>query len=446
MKRQFFNILLLFGLLAFSLSAQAKLFNGEEFVLDNGLQVIVLPNHKAPIVKHMLWYKSGSVDEPMGKGGMAHLLEHLMFRGTKNVEGTAYNRLMEENGADSNAFTGQDMTAYHQALDITRLELAMFLEADRMQNLTISDEDFAKERDIVFQERKQRVDNNPTAYFGEVLRRDLWQEHPYARPVTGMPEEILSLTKDDVLRFYKKYYVPNNAILILSGDIDVATAKILAEKYYGGVKKSALPENSEFPVPEKSSKTRVDMSRPQINGYRILKTFVAPSVNYRAGDIYALIVLSAYLGEGETSRFYKKLVMEDKLAVDVSSSYNFAARSYGTFSISAVPQQNVAPEDLLAALDKEWEASLQALNKIELEKVKTKMLAGLVYLKDNPRDAAAIVGTMAVAGMPLSEIEKQEDEIKAVTVEQVKNAARRLVAGGAEVEGILRPERGGDAL
>ncbi len=441
MKKSFLHILWLCGMLALSFGAQAKLFNGEEFVLDNGLRVIVLPNHKAPIVKHMVWYKSGGADEALGKGGSAHLLEHLMFRGTDKVSGEEFNRLTEENGMDGNAFTGQDMTAYHQNLDITRLELAMFLEADRMRNLQISDKDFALERDIVFQERKQRVDNNPVAYFGEVLRRSLWQEHPYARPVTGMPEEIMNLTKDDVVDFYEEHYAPNNAVLVLSGDIDVSTARRLAEKYYGGLKQNPQLPETVFPKLENIARFRVDMARPQVNAYRVTRVFAAPSVSFMAEDVYALSVLSAYLGEGETSRFYKKLVMEDKQAVAVSTSYDFASRSYGTFSVSAVPQQGVSPEELLARLDEEWEHSVKALNKAELEKVKNKMLAGMVYLRDNPNEAANIVGALAVAGMSLADIEEQENKIRAVTVGQVQKAAWRLKENSSQIEGILRPQK-----
>lgn len=168
----------------------AELFGLSSFVLDNGMQVLVIPNHKAPIIKHMVWYKAGSVDEPRGKGGTAHLLEHLMFRGTRKVKDGVFNDLISRNGGESNAFTSLDYTAYHQELDISRLELAMFLEADRMQNLKITPEAFAKERDIVFQERKQVVDNNPLSYFGESMRKLLWQDHPYALSV-GARRKIL---------------------------------------------------------------------------------------------------------------------------------------------------------------------------------------------------------------------------------------------------------------
>ena len=191
-------------------SAQAKLFDIEEFRLDNGLQVIVIPNHKAPIVKQMVWYKVGSVDEPAGKGGLAHLLEHLMFRGTEDVEDGAFNQIVSDNGGVMNAFTSRDVTAYHEFVDITRLELMMFLEADRMKNLNITPEAFEKERKIVFQERMQMVENNPTAAFGEMMRRTLWQEHPYARPVSGFPNEIMSLTLEDAQNFYKTHYMKDN--------------------------------------------------------------------------------------------------------------------------------------------------------------------------------------------------------------------------------------------
>lgn len=443
MQKKLINILFLLTMLAFGNSAQAKLFNGEEFYLDNGLRVIVIPNHRAPIVKHMVWYKAGSIDEPLGKGGEAHLLEHLMFRGTRKIKGNRFNEIMEANGAESNAFTSTDMTAYHQGLDISRLELAMFLEADRMQNLEISDKDFALERDIVFQERKQRIDNNPAAYFGEALRRSLWLDHQYARPVTGMPEEILALTKEDVEAFYNKFYAPNNAVLVLSGDIDVKTAKLLAEKYYGKLKRRETPERLEMPKLEESQRSRIEMSRSQIKGVRVSRNFAAPSYKTAPEYIYALSVLSAYMGEGETSKLYKKLVLEDRKALTVGTAYDPAARSYGTFTISAIPQEGVSPEELLEAVDAAWAEALVQLDNAELEKVKQKMLAGLVYLKDNPNDAANIAGSLAVIGMPLQEIEAQEEKIRAVKLADVRKAAQKLTEESAQITGILRPEKKG---
>ena len=423
------------------LPARAKLFNGEEFFLPNGMQVIVVPNHKAPIVKHMVWYKSGSVDEAPGKGGSAHLLEHLMFRGTAKVPGDGLNKILEQNGAESNAFTGPDMTAYHQLVDISRLELAMALEADRMQNLKLRDKDFALERDIVYQERKERVDNNPAGYFNETLRRILWQNHPYARPVTGMPEEIMSLTKEDMEAFYQSHYAPNNAILVLSGDIDAATARQLAEKYYGGIKKRPLAPKAEMPRLEPSFKASFTMEQPKVNSIRVGKVFAAPSYNVDPQDMYNLTALSAYLGEGETSKLYKKLVLRDEKALDVSTSYDFGARGYGTFGISAVPALGISGEELLAAIDDAWAEAMRELTPSELERVKTKMRAGLVYLRDNPEHAAYIAGSLAAIGMPLSEIEKQADEIDEVKVAGVKKSAEKLWKQTPQVIGILKPQQ-----
>lgn len=433
-------ILLLSAMLVPGLPAQAKLFNGEEFYLDNGMQVIVVPNHRVPIIKHMVWYKSGSADEPAGKGGVAHLLEHLMFRGTHKIPGNRFNEIMDKNGAESNAFTSLDMTAYHQTLDISRLELAMFLEADRMQNLDFSDNDFETERKIVFQERKQRVDNNPAAYFGEALRRNLWQEHPYSRPVTGTDEEILSLTKQDVIDFYKKHYVPNNAILILSGDIDVYTAKKLAEKYYGSLPCGAEPARKPMPEIEPSIRQKLEMSRPQINGMTVVKSYAAPSFNVKPEYRYALSVLASYMGDGDTSKLYKKLVLRDKKALGVSVSYDGAADSYGTFSISAIPQNGVSSDELIAAVDKAWAEALSELTEDEASRVKQKQLAGLVYLRDNPNDAAYITGSMAVVGIPLAEIEKQADNINAVSAADMSKAAAELENNSPQIIGVLKPE------
>lgn len=228
-------------------SAGAKIFDMEEFRLDNGLQVIVIPNRKAPIVRQMVWYKVGSVDEALGKGGTAHLLEHLMFRGTKKVKNSDFNAIIARNGGESNAFTAQDFTAYYETTDVSRLELAMALEADRMENLDFSKKAFDKERDVVFQERMQVVENNPSSYFGESLRRVLWQQHPYSRPISGSPEEIKSISRADVMDFYRRYYAPNNAILVLSGDIEPKTAKLLAEKYFGKVKPRPVGAKADFP-------------------------------------------------------------------------------------------------------------------------------------------------------------------------------------------------------
>ena len=419
--------------------AGAAIFGASEFYLDNGLRVIVVPNHKAPIVKQMLWYKVGSVDEKPGQGGIAHLLEHLMFRGTKKVSHDKYNDVTQANGMDGNAFTSQDFTAYHQSMDISRLELAMFLEADRMLNLDLSQENFELERDIVYQERKQVVENNPAAAFNENLRRLIWGEHPYARPITGMPEEIKTLKLDDVRDFYHQYYAPNNAILVLAGDITPETAKILAEKYYGKLKAKPSPKEVDWPELKSGGATHLEMSLPRINSVRLINSWVVPAYVQEKNDIYALAVLSKYLGEGKTSKLYKRLVKNKKVALAVESSYDYGGRSYGSFSVYAIPQDGVSPQNLQKELSEELNRAINEIDDQAIEKTKLKMRSGLVFLRDNPNDAAMIVGSMAAVGMSLEEIENYEANIEAVNADMVKRMAKAWLRAENMVSGVLKP-------
>lgn len=443
-----FKFLFLVCLLACR-DAQAKLFDAQSFYLDNGLEVVVVSNRRAPIIKQMLCYRSGSIDEKVGKGGSAHLLEHLMFRGTKKISGQKFNRLMEENGAESNAFTSTDVTCYHQFMDISRLELAMFAEADRMNNLQISDTDFELEKGIVYQERKQRIDNSPLALFGEEVRRVLWQNNPYGRPVTGTEEEILGLKKKDIETFYNNYYTPERAVLVLSGNIDVKTAKKLAEKYYGSAENKGEIKNtvdakvfSEL----KKIQTKIEMALPDVKTPRLLKMYASSSYQHEAENVYLLQVLAAYMGEGETSKLYKKLVLDEKIALGVSVDYNPLSRSYGIFSISVMPAEEVKIGELEKSLEKAWEEALRELNLDEVQKVKQKMLSGLIYLRDNPEDAAYVVGVMRGIGVALEEIEQQADKIREVNYRDVLSVAKNMIEISPQVTAILYPEGEKNAL
>ena len=429
----------LMSIFLFCAKAEAKIFDMTEFYLKNGLQVIVIPNHKAPIVRQMVWYKVGSVDEAMGKGGTAHLLEHLMFRGTKKVKDSKFNSIVAQNGGDSNAFTAQDFTSYYETMDVGRLELAMALEADRMENLDFSKKSFKKERDIVFQERMQVVENNPSAYFGEALRRVLWQQHPYARSISGTPEEIMKLNKDDVMAFYESYYAPNNAILVLSGDIEPQVAKVLAEKYFGEIEPRKVGLKADFPKLDKQFEARLEMKLPQIKSERMVKLYVAPSINVDKEFVYPLMVLAAYLGEGETSKLYKKLVLEEKSALGVSVSYDYTSRSLGGLSVSATPKEGVDTKTFEKTLNKALKQAVAEINIEEIEKTKNKMLAGQVYLRDNPNDAAYIVGAMAAAGMSVEDIENHAENIRKVSAAEVRQAAQKLFGGAINVTGVIKP-------
>lgn len=439
MIKRFYHIISLLLLLAYSPITQAQLFNGEEFKLDNGMRVVVVPNHKAPIIKHMVWYKVGSVDEVSGKGGLAHLLEHLMFRGTTKIKGSEFNKIMEENGAESNAFTTADFTVYHQTADISRLELLMFLEADRMENLQISDDDFVRERDIVFQERKQRIDNNPQGFSGEEIDRILWQNHSYGRPVIGTNEDIFNLTKKDAEDFYRQYYAPDNAVLILAGDIEPQIAKKLAEKYYGKINKKAQIKSENFAKLKNNIKNHINMELPEIKSERLLISTAAPSYNVNPKDVDALNVLAEYMGGDETAKLYKKLVLEQGVAIAVGTSYYPYARSYGEFNIGATPQKGEDLNDLLLKVRQAWDEALSELNEENLAAVKQKMVAGLIYLRDNPETAAMITGKMAGIGLDLSTIERQAELINNVSIEDVRRAAKHLYSA-PQIEALIRPE------
>lgn len=409
-------------------TANAKLFEGEEFYLNNGMRVIVLPNHKAPIVAHQVWYKIGAADDPTGKAGTAHLLEHLMFKGTKKIKD--FDKIITENGGDGNAMTSYDYTAYHQKLDISKLELAMFLEADRMKNLTFDQEEFSKERDVVFNERKQVVENNPASEFYETFRRSLWQTHPYARPVIGTSAEIMGLNLSDAKTFYQNYYTPGNATLIISGDIDIATAKTLAKKYYEPIPDNRLKPVTDFPDISSGTEFQFEMRFPNIQTPRYYQSYIVKSREY------ALEILAKYLGEGKTSALYKSLVIKQKALLDISTSYMSVNRSYGSFSISALLKKEQDPSQIIS---KEMDKLVSQMSNEDLAKTKEKMLSGLIFLKDNPFDAAYLVGYMSVT-MSLAEINAWADNINAVTLTEVKSAYQALKNATNQI-GLLYPEK-----
>lgn len=432
-----FAILLSAGFL-FINTAEAKLFNAEEFTLDNGLRVVVIENHKAPLIKHMIWYRAGAVDEQFGKGGSAHLLEHLMFRGSKKVKDGEYNRIMHENGADSNAFTSYDMTVYHQFADISRLEALMALEADRMQNLNFDDQAFAAEQKIVYQERKQVVENNPAAPFAEKMNLLLWGNSPYGHPVTGLAEEIMQLKADDVRSFYQSFYAPNNAILVLAGDIDVKTAKKLAQKYYGNIEAKEISKNK-IEAEQHDFAEKIKMKLPFITTPKLTIKYLLPHFSAVKGNIYDYMVLAEYLGGGQTSALYQELVTKSRLAVGVSTGYAFNANGNSVFSVFAVPAQNTSMLALNVALREARAQALQSLTPEKLDKVKKKMVADLVFANDNPEDAAYWLGYMLVSGFSLQEVQNYADNISSVTLDGVLQAAREVFLAVPNVEGELLP-------
>jgi len=435
-----FRYLLVFLFVFVFSNAFGKVFDLEEFYLDNGLRVIVNENHKAPIIKTMLWYKVGAMDEPQKKGGLAHLLEHLMFRGTYNVSASSFRELMLKNGVDFNAFTTKDWTVYHALSDISRLELVLALEADRMTNLKVDEEAFFGERKIVYEERQQRVENNPKSQFSEEVTRILWKNTPYEHPVSGDLEEIKNLTKEDALAFYKRFYSPQNAILLLSGDIKPQEAKLLAEKYFGKIKSLDVPNRSEnsFSNQEKG-KYFIQKQMDDIQTTRISISYVIPSVLKDVKSAYALFVFSHYFGEGEHTYLVKKLIKTQK-ALSASSDTNVFVRGDAEFTVSLIPLPQTDNSQNIKIIEDSLKEALSALTPEILEVEKKKMLSWFVYVEDNPSDTAHLIGSLVSLGLSAEQAESYITNIENVTLADVQHAVQTMLKTSRKVTAVLMPK------
>lgn len=421
----------------------AALFDGaEEFYLDNGMQVVVIPNHRAPLVFHGVMYKAGSVNDPVGRGGTAHLLEHLMFRGTHKIKSGDFNRLIENNGGVSNAGTSYDYTVYYQLLDVRSLELAMYLEADRMTGLKIDDDDFQKERDIVFQERQQRMNKGRDKQFYELFNKIFWRESPYGRPIGGTDQEIYALTPDDVKTFYQNFYAPNNAVLILSGDIDVATAKELAEKYYGQIPARTV-KAEKIPEPAEDGGARLRLiSRQQVNASAVLARYMMPELAGSDTVQYAWLLLADYLGSGSNSVFYKVLVDKHHLSASFDTGYAFLSRHGRYFYFYGIFNDEKLQPKVEKAFAETLRTAAREISADKLAELKEKRIAALVYSSDNPQEAGMFLAEWLSAGYTFADLRHLEEYINGVDIRQIKTLAEMMT----QIEpdwGILLP-RGGN--
>ena len=334
--------------------AEGAVFKPETFTLDNGMQVVVVTNRRAPVVSHHVWYKVGSADSPLGKSGLAHFLEHLMFKGTANLEPGEFSRIVARNGGNENAFTGPDYTGYFQTIAKDRLELVMRMEADRMVNLVLDDDEVVRERSVVLEERSQRTDNDPGARLGEQLNATQFYHHPYRLPVIGWRHEMETYSREDALDFYRAWYAPNNAVLIVAGDIDAAELRPLAEKYYGAIPARPVPERDRVQEPPQDARREVVLSDPRVQQPYWLRSYLAPSFSAGASEhAYPLEVLSEILGGTSTSRLYRSLVIEQKLATSAGAYYRGTALDLTTFRVYATPRPGVSLDQLEAAVEAE---------------------------------------------------------------------------------------------
>jgi len=422
--------------------AAARVFDPETFTLPNGMRVVVVTNQRAPVVSHMVWYRVGSADEPRGKSGIAHFLEHLMFKATDEIPAGDFSRIVARNGGRDNAFTSYDYTAYFQNIARDRLELVMKMEADRMQDLQLTDEVVLPERDVIMEERRQRTDNEPAARLSELLNATLWVHHPYGTPVIGWMHEIAGLSREDAVAHYRNWYAPNNAVLVVAGDVTAAELKPLAEKYYGALKRRDVPARVRTAEPPVQAARRVTLEDDQVRQPSWTRQWKAPS--YTAGakeHAYPLQVLETVMSGGATARLYKSLVVERQLAASVSMGYQASALNLGSLAISASP----VPGGDLAALEKGIEEEVARLLKDgvtadEVETAKKRMQAEAVFARDSLQGPAYAFGIALTTGQSVEDVEAWPDRIKAVTVEQVNAAARAVLGQTDHVTGLLLPK------
>jgi zinc protease len=411
----------------------AAVFNPETFTLDNGMQVVVVTNRRAPVVSHHVWYRIGSADSPYGKSGLAHFLEHLMFKATTHMESGAFSREVARNGGNENAFTGPDYTGYFQTIARDRLELVMAMEADRMTNLVLAEDEVRLERDVVLEERSQRVDNNPSARLGEQLGAAQYLHHPYRLPVIGWRHEMETYDRADALEFYRTWYAPNNAVLIVAGDIDAAELRPLAEKHYGVIPARPIPERVRVTEPPQEAARWIELADPRVRQPSWMRSYLAPSFTAGATEhAYPLEILAEILGGTSTSRLYRALVIEQQLATSAGSFYRATARDQGTFRVYASPRPGVDLDQLEAAVEAEIERlQEEPISADEVARATSRLVAEAVYALDSLSTAVRSFGTALTTGRTVADVEAWPDRIAAVEADQV-NAAAAFV---------FRPER-----
>ena len=416
--------------------------NLESFTLDNGLQVVVIPDRRAPVVTHMIWYKVGSADEPEGQSGVAHFLEHLMFKGTTNHPNGEFSKIVAERGGQENAFTSTDYTAYFQRVAKEHLPLMMELEADRMENLVLSDDVVTPERDVVLEERRMRVDSEPGSRLREAMNAITFVNHPYGSPVIGWQSEIEALNKDSAIAFYDRFYTPNNAVVVIAGDVGVDEVRKLAAETYGKVARRAEPGPRARPAePPLAGERRIAVSDPRVRQESVSETWIVPSQNTGAGHLpEALDVLSYILGEGPSSRLYKSLVLDREAAIGAGAYYQGGALDDGRFGVYASPRPGHTLEDMEELISAELKRLLETgVSEEEVERAKHSMIASAIYAQDSQSGLARLFGSALATGLTIEEVQSWPSQVEAVTPQDVLDAARTYLTSEPVVGELRMP-------
>jgi zinc protease len=439
MKFSIKALLWLWALSFVPLAAQAE--PAQEFMLKNGMKVIVKEDHRAPTAAHMIWYKIGSIDEQNGTTGVAHVLEHLMFKATGKLKSGDFSRRVAALGGRENAFTSKDYTAYFQQIEKSRLEKVMELEADRMANLRFNQDEFAKEIRVVMEERRWRTDDQPTGLLYESLNATAFAAHPYHHPIIGWMSDLQHMTLQDTKTWYERWYAPNNATMVVSGDVDAKQVHALAEKHFGKIPAKRLPARKPQDEPQQRGVRRVSVKAPAENPYVAL-AFKVPTLRdvEKDQDVYALEVLAAVLDGYDNARLNAKLVRTDRVANSVGAGYTSIARGPVLFLLDGTPVRGTTTEQLEQLLRAEVErVAKEGVSEAELQRVKTQLIAGQIYKRDSVFGQAMEIGVIEMTGISHTNIDRIIEKLKTVTAQQVQEVAQKYFGDDALTVATLIP-------
>jgi zinc protease len=409
------------------------------FTLDNGLKGVVIEDRRAPVATHMVFYRVGGADEPAGRSGLAHWLEHLMFKDADTASEGGFSALVAANGGQDNAFTSADVTAYFQRIASDRLGFVMELEASRMRDLDLGEAEALTERDVVLEERAQRIDNDPSGRFAEQRTAAMYLNHPYGRPLIGWRHEIERLGLADALAFHARHYGPDNAVLVVAGDVDPETVRALAEEHYGDIPPIGATARERVAEPPHAAPRRVVYEDARVRQPYVIREFLGPTQRTAPERAAALEMLAAVLGDGLNSRLQQALTVERELAVATGAWFSGSARDYGEFALYAAPQPGVTLDEIEAAMDEvlaEFLAS-DGPTAEEMERVKSRWRASWIYAQDSQSSLARRYGLGLAIGLTVEEIEAWPETLEAVTAEDVMEAARAVLRPQNSVTGRL---------
>ncbi|WP_108814446.1 M16 family metallopeptidase [Loktanella sp. Alg231-35] len=415
------------------------------FTLDNGMEVVVIEDHRAPVVVHMLWYKVGSADEPVGASGVAHFLEHLLFKATDVLESGEFSATVAANGGSDNAFTSYDYTAYFQRIAADRLELMMQMESNRMNNLQMTPEDIVTERNVVLEERNQRTENSPNALAREQFTAALYQNHRYGVPIIGWKHEMEQLELEDTQAFYDLYYAPNNAVLVVAGDVEPAEVLALAEQYYGVIPaEDQLPERIRPQEPPQRAERRITYVDPRVSQPFLVRNYLAPERDPGAQEEAAALVYLAELlgGSSFTSDLGQALQFDTQTAIYTNASYGGSSLDKTTFSFAVVPADGITLSDAEAAMDQVIADFMEAaIDPARMESIRTQLRASQVYALDDVSGIARRYGAALTQSLTVEDVQAWPDVLQAVTPEDIKAVAAKVFDRNQSVTGWVVPSQ-----